>query len=169
MRKDGGDATNTMTQHLPRRGSETATARETSKVAVTETQTTVIQMDADTGDWITHLFRHPQLPRWWPHSLESFWRQKCAVGFPCWPKGSFLFHFPGSGVSQSSWEPDSHHRSSSNARACRASMSFMGCSSAWLTQLSWSFSKLHTCVSLIHPSMENTRICFSSKNNLPEN
>lgn len=50
MRKDGGDATNTMTQHLPRRGSETATARETSKVAVTETQTTVIQMDADTGD-----------------------------------------------------------------------------------------------------------------------
>lgn len=50
MRKDGGDATNTMTQHLPRLGSETATARETSKVAVTETQTTVIQMDADTGD-----------------------------------------------------------------------------------------------------------------------
>ena len=52
MRKDGGDATHTMTQHLPSPGSENSNkeAAGEAKMAGTETQRTAIKMDADRGD-----------------------------------------------------------------------------------------------------------------------
>lgn len=52
MRKDGGDATHTMTQHLPSPGSENSNkeAAGEAKMAGTESQRTAIKMDADRGD-----------------------------------------------------------------------------------------------------------------------
>ena len=54
MRKDGEDATSTMTQRLPKLGSENsnkeAQLEKLAKMAVTETQTTVMKMDAARGD-----------------------------------------------------------------------------------------------------------------------
>ena len=48
VRKDGEDATSTMTQRLPKLGSENS--NKEAKMAVTETQTTVMKMDAARGD-----------------------------------------------------------------------------------------------------------------------
>lgn len=54
VRKDGEDATSTMTQRLPKLGSENsnkeAQLEKLAKMAVTETQTTVMKMDAARGD-----------------------------------------------------------------------------------------------------------------------
>ena len=54
MRKDGEDATSPMTQRLPKLGSENsnkeAQLEKLAKMAVTETQTTVMKMDAARGD-----------------------------------------------------------------------------------------------------------------------
>lgn len=54
VRKDGEDATSTMTQRRPKLGSEDsnkeAQLEKLAKMAVTETQTTVMKMDAARGD-----------------------------------------------------------------------------------------------------------------------
>ena len=54
VRKDGEDATSPMTQRLPKLGSENsnkeAQLEKLAQMAVTETQTTVMKMDAARGD-----------------------------------------------------------------------------------------------------------------------
>ena len=102
-----------------------------AKMAGTETQRTAIKMDADRGDWIIHLFPSSSASQIMTTFISVILKTKvrCWVS-PADERAPSSFTFPCGGISWSSWELDSNNHSSSNARACRTSMSFMGCWSA---------------------------------------
>lgn len=89
-------------------------------MAVTETQTTVMKMDAARVTELLNRFASSSASQITTTFISVILKDKKALlGHPADERSSFLFAFPHSGTIQSSWELDSNNRSSSNARACR--------------------------------------------------